>query len=223
VRVARPATFAQMLGNVGFCSYHALLAHACAWRNLFRLVKPDLMDFDHAPAALLASRGIEVRRVLIGSGFCCPPDVTQVDDAVAGEPWAVLRPAVATELGAERLREDEARVLECTNRVLAALKQPPLERLGQLYSEVDESLLTSFPELDHFPQRRRAGYWGPVICDGGGDVPVWPEGEGKRVLAYLKRFDALDALLRALNRRECPTLAFPAGSRNSRGVIVPIK
>jgi hypothetical protein len=203
----KPATYAHMLANIGFGSYQPLLARACAWRNLFRLVKPDLIVFDHAPTALLASRGMEVRRVLIGSGFCCPPDVTQVEDAE--EPWGVLRPGAAAEAGVERLKVDEAKVLEVANRVLAALKQPPLERLGQLYSEVDENLLTTLPELDHFPSRRNAGYWGPVLCEaGGGDAPVWPEGKGKRVFAYLKPFAAAETLLAELKRHGCPTLVY---------------
>ena len=203
----KPATFAHLLGNIGFASYQRLLARACAWRNLFRLVKPDLIVFDHAPTALLASRGIEASRVLIGSGFCCPPDVTQVDDPQ--QPWAVLRAGAAERIGAERLKADEARVLECANRVLAALKQPPLERLGQLYGEVDENLLTTLPELDHFPQRRGAGYWGPVLCQrGGAEVPVWPEGRGKRVFAYLKPFAAAGTLLAEFKRHGCPTLVY---------------
>ncbi len=73
-RFRRPVTFAGLLANVGFGSDGELFARACAWRNLMRMVRPDLIIFDHSPTALLASRGLATRRALIGSGFCCPPD-----------------------------------------------------------------------------------------------------------------------------------------------------
>jgi hypothetical protein len=60
------ATFPELLLNVGFSSDTALFARACAWRNLFKLAKPDLVIFDHAPTALLASRRLPLRRVLTG-------------------------------------------------------------------------------------------------------------------------------------------------------------
>jgi hypothetical protein len=147
---ARPATFAQMLANCGFGSNAALFARACAWRNLMKMVAPDLVVFDHAPSALLASRGLPdpPRRALIGSGFCSPPD-----DGGEG-PWAIVRPEEAAAIGSERLREDDAAVLARCNWVLGKWGSPPLQRLGQLYSEVDENFLTTFPELDHFPGRR---------------------------------------------------------------------
>lgn len=66
--------FAHILANVGWGDFAELFGLACAWRNVIRLVRPDLMVCDHSPTALLASRGLGVRRVVIGSGFLCPPD-----------------------------------------------------------------------------------------------------------------------------------------------------
>src|SRR5207248_6193842 len=111
---------------------------ACAWRNLIRMVGPDLVIFDFSPTALLACRGLPVRRALIGSGFCCPPP------AEGEEPWAVIRPIGAGAVGDARLRADEEGVLVLLNRVPSRWRQPPLRRLGDLYSEVDENFLTTF-------------------------------------------------------------------------------
>src|SRR5207253_1351185 len=111
---------------------------------------------DHSPTALLASRGLPARRALIGSGFCCPPG--EEGDGI----WGVIRPISAAAADRARLRGDEDGVLARVNRVLNRWRLPPLRRLGELYTEVDENFLTTFPELDHFPQRRGAGYWGPV-------------------------------------------------------------
>lgn len=211
---ARPITYAQMLANCGFGNDAALFARACAWRTLFEAFTPDLVIVDHSPTALLALRGLPIRRALIGSGFCCPPD-----DERDGAPWAIVRPEEAAAFGFERLREDDTQVLARCNRVLGKWRQPPLERLGQLYSEVDENFLTTFPELDHFPIRGTGGqaasgtgYWGPVITEApGGEPPQWPDASGKRAFVYLKDPAATEATLTALVESKQPTVAFIDG------------
>jgi glycosyltransferase involved in cell wall biosynthesis len=207
-RYPRPVTYAQLLGNVGFGGDRELFARAAAWRNLFKMVKPDLAVFDHAPTALLASRGLPVRRALIGSGFCCPPDDVGEGD---GWRWGVLRPAVAATADPAALGDAYREILARVNRQLGQWGQTPVERLGRLYSDVDENFLTTLPELDHFPRRSGAAYWGPVLCDGEGDEPQWPAGEGPRVFAYLKPFPALPGLLRALADAGCRTVVYGAG------------
>ena len=169
-------------------------------------MQPDLIIFDHAPTALLATRGLNnpPRRALIGSGFCCPPDERR-----EGEPWAIVRPDEAAAAGFEQLLKDDAAVLARCNWVLGKWGCPPLERLGQLYSEVDENFLTTFPELDHFPGRRGAGYWGPVIAAApGGEPPQWPEGPGPRAFVYLKDAAAAEAALVALAEASTSTVAY---------------
>lgn len=42
-------------------------------------------------------------------------------------------------------------------------------------------------------------------------MPAWPDGDGKRIYAYLKRFAALPAVLSALARRANPTLVYVDG------------
>ena len=209
-RFPRAATFSQMLMNVGFGSDAELYGRACAWRNLLRLVRPELVVFDHSPTALLASRGLPcpARRALIGSGFCCPPDEICPDTGT----WAVLRAGAAARAGADALPVADEAVLARCNRMLGRWGQPPLGRLGQLYGEVDENFLTTFAELDHFPARAGATYWGPVPSHGG-DEPGWPDGPGPRVFAYLKRRDGklLEELFGALRDAGCSTVAYVEG------------
>lgn len=205
----RPVTFSQMLANVGFAGDAAVFARACAWRNLIQQVRPDLLVADHAPTALLASRGLPMRRALIGSGFCCPPDLV---GGGGDEPWAVVRPQQAAAADRQTLLEDERHVLGRLNRVLEKWKQPPLERIGQLYSQVDENSLTTLPELDHFPDRRGAGYWGPVVTRvPGGEPPQWPDARGKRVFVYVKD-SAAEAMLAALAEAGHSTVAYIDGA-----------
>ena len=203
----RPVSFSQLLVNNGLGDGRELFALASAWRNVYRLTRPDLIVFDHSPVALLASRGAPARRALIGTGFFCPPDAHPLPPFPG-----------RTDADAEELRLADQRVLSNANRLLTLWKLTPVERLGQLYSEVDENFLTTFPELDHYGHRPHLRYWGPVNGSGG-KPPQWPAcsergrtaGRGKRVYAYLKPFPALPDLLTALNGRGNPTLVFVDG------------
>jgi hypothetical protein len=181
-------------------------------------VRPDLILFDHSPTAMLASRafGDDVRRAVIGSGFCVPPDLP--------DPPLLLRRWLATDPG--RLKADEAAVLGTLNTLLAEWHRPPIERVAQLYSDVDEQLLVTFAELDHFAERgrclhRRGGaraaspkYRGPWT-EGRGRPPQWPDvpagGGRKRVFGYLKNIASLPLLLDALRSGGHPAIVYADG------------
>jgi len=189
--VRRPPTFAHILHNIGFCNEESLAALTGAWHELYDLIRPDLVVFDHSPTALLASRGLTMRRVVIGSGFFCPPDVDPLPRFQPGDETAI--------------RDGIDRVLSTINGCLASRQQPPLDRVLQFYREVDDTILTTFSELDHFGARQAVNYWG-AWTHFGGVAPNWPEATGPRVFGYLKRFKALPALLEHLLRRKLPSL-----------------
>ena len=189
-------TLAHILSNCGFGDDDELRGMVQAWRNLITQVRPDLILFDHGPTALLASRGLQMRRVVIGTGFCCPPDTTPVPDL---RPW--LPDAAA------QFRQDEQNVLRRANRVLDSLGVAPLERLTKLYHPVDETFLATFRELDQYPDRPPTRCWG-AWPNSGGMAPEWPGGAGKRIYAYLKPFPARDRLLALLDKLRLPTLVY---------------
>jgi UDP:flavonoid glycosyltransferase YjiC (YdhE family) len=206
---ATPAvSFANVMGKTGFGADAQLAALAAAWRVVYRLTRPDVIVFDHAPVALLASRGLPCKRVVIGPGFFCPPDRAPMPPMGGRVPKGVDPAALHA-----RLRADEAAILARCNRLLDYWKAPRLGRLAQLYADADETLLTTFRELDHYGDRGGddARYDGPVIGTGG-EVPQWPAaGRGPRVYAYLKPSPALPHVLAALRDRGCPTLVSPDG------------
>jgi len=105
--IATPRNFAHVLWNAGFGDPAELQVLTEAWSDLLDSVNPDMIVFDHAPTALLAARGRKVKRVVIGNGFCCPPDCSPLSD---------LRSWMPPE--AEALQEAERHVLDCMNRVL---------------------------------------------------------------------------------------------------------
>src|SRR5437867_3647358 len=69
-------SFAHVLANVGWDNTRTLFTLGNMWQNLFAGFRPDGLVCDHSPSALLAARGLPKRvpRILLGSGFCCPPD-----------------------------------------------------------------------------------------------------------------------------------------------------
>lgn len=186
-------SFAAVLHNTGFHMMQALLGRLRAWRNLYAGLKPDLIVFDHSPTALLAARGIKSRRVVLGTGFGIPPDVA---------PWPGFD---ATDQSPE-IDAAEQQVLSVANAALATLAEPPLARLADIYS-VQAQLFFTFKELDHYGPREGAEYWGPTQQDAG--IPTaWPRSTGKRVFAYLKPFDTLPDLLKAMQAAGLPTLIY---------------
>jgi hypothetical protein len=189
-------SFAQLLLNNGFDDRDELQLMAQAWRDVYESVRPDMMIFDHSPTALLAAHSYGGKKALLGTGFFCPTDEY---------PLADLRPWLGN--AREQLRRDENRVRDNVNYVLAAWGLTPVERLSQLYHQVDENFLVTFPELDHYGTRPNVRYWGawPNI---GGKNSDWPDGNGKRIYAYLKPFPALPKLLSLLKDSQCPTIVY---------------
>jgi hypothetical protein len=192
-------TFSQILHNVGLGDQAELRSRLCAWRNIFELIDPDLILCEHSPKALLASRGWPARRTIIGTGFSCPAVSSPMPNFWPKQPAPV-----------EKLLEHEKRLTETANELLAEWGGPPLNALGDLYREIDAQFLATFAELDPYRDRPATTYWGcwPYLA---GDRAEWPNGSGPKVLAYLKPFSGLEALLSALVARRFPTLVVGSG------------
>jgi hypothetical protein len=199
-RLREPASFADILYNDGITLDAERSGTARAWRTLFNTLEPDLLICDFAPGALLASQGLGLNRVLLGTGFACPPDTVPLPDLRA---WQDHYP--------ERMQQTEAEVTGALNAQLAEFGEGPVRGVGELHTRVSANLLATFPELDHYPERREAaaapdyrGTWSEL----GGAAPCWPAGDGRRVFAYLKPFRGLTPLLDRLEASGASVVVF---------------
>lgn len=196
------ASYAETLMRFGFLDAAGLLGICKAWRAQIELLAPDLILCDHAPTALLATRGMNFPRAILGTGFTIPPDLTPLP----AYQWWVGSPT-------QRLADSEAKTLATINTVLERLGQPPLTQLRELL-QTEERFLCSSLALDAYPQREAgARYWGSIVNLTHGASPVWPSYPGgKRIFAYLKPLDRrFEPTLAALNEVEASTLVHAPG------------
>jgi UDP:flavonoid glycosyltransferase YjiC (YdhE family) len=197
-----PASYPEILLHYGFADAAALTAALRAWRALYAEAAPDLIVFDHAPTALLAARATGIPRVVCGTGFACPPRVSPMPSI---RPWQ--------DIPRERLMASEQRALKTANAALCAIGAKPMDFLHEL-SDVEENILATLPELDHYGARPNTKYWGPISDDSNGIEPPWPDGEGKKLFVYIRptsmAFRPLAALLQLARLR---TVWFAPGIR----------
>ncbi len=195
-----PVNYTEIILRYGFMEYLGLKALVKAWRELFRHAQPGLVLTDHSPTALLAARSMGLAHAPIGSGFFNPPLVNPLPPM---RYWTKAPPGRAEQCDAIALRN--------CNRVLADLGGPPLRSMADLF-RADDSFLCTFAELDHYPGRGRAHYWGPTFEVEQGVEAAWPEGEGARVFAYLKpRYPGVDKVLEALSVSNTCVIAYIPG------------
>ena len=197
-----PASYAEILFEAGFHDQDALLSRLRAWDAILDVARPNVIVADHAPTLLLASRGRPgLKRCCIGAGFFCPPPAAPCPVFRSWDRVASARPVAI-----------EARVLDCINAALQQRGVAPIARVADLF-ELDEQFLTTTPELDHYPDRGTARYWGFYATgDGGGRAAEWPAGEGPRVFAYLSAdYPRLGELLAELVRLRWPSLVHVTG------------
>lgn len=194
--------FTETLFLFGFLSPSGLLSVAHAWRNLFELIKPDLLVFDSAPTAMLAARGLGIPRVVTGNSFAVPPQISPLPSYLAVDGGGRPGP---------RERETEARCVRNVNDVLDALGAPRIERVCDLF-HAEETLIAGVPELDVYRREQPEQFIGPIGILDEGYEPVWPSVGPRRIFAYLKAHSPnLEAMLASLARADAATLVVAPG------------
>ncbi len=197
-----PVNFTESLFLFGFLSQAGLLSIVRAWRQLWRLIKPDLMIFDHAPTAMLAARGLGIPRLITGNSFAVPPRVKPLP---AYRWWDKSQPAA-------RMADTEARLVATANQVLTTLGVPTLRAVNDLY-EAEATLVTATPALDVYPPRPIAHCIGAINTIAHGASPVWPGTRSKKIFAYLKpQYALFEQVVKALARTETSVLIVAPGA-----------
>ena len=193
-------SYVKILNNSGYCNADNITGMIIAWKNLFDLVRPDLIIFDYSPTAMLAARQYPAKTIHIGTGFYCPPNTKPVIglNSLQGDPQ-----------DQQELIHFEELILSNINQALANLKMKALGQFGDLH-QADVRLLLGFRELEHYPNRTDGNYIG-ILTAPPGAVPEWPEGKGPRIFMYTKPFSTLPKLLGILRQKQWPTLIYPDG------------
>jgi UDP:flavonoid glycosyltransferase YjiC (YdhE family) len=181
-----PLNYAEILMRYGYLDAPLLAGLVSGWRGLLDLTRADVLVADHAPTALLATRGRGTPRLAFGSPFCVPPPVS---------PTPAMRSWI--EVPRERLENSDASVLEVINGALPS-GAPRLAALHEIF-EGAETLMIGIPEIDHYWPRNPADYLGLYSGVVGTGKPDWPEGDGPRIFVYLHAdYRHIDAALTAL-------------------------
>jgi len=166
------ATYAEM--SRAYDSADNLTPLVQAWRSLYELIRPDGLVAEFAPTAQLAARGLGFPTAMLGTGYSLPPLTVPMRPM---RYWRQHDPA--------ELMKREGRVLGVVNETLARLQLPPLGAYREML-ESDASFLCTFAELDHYPERGQATYYGPIFSTDTGREMEWRPGARKHILVYLR-------------------------------------
>lgn len=187
-----PLNFGQILHNFGYQFADGVRQLIGAWRE--RLADADAVIANVAPAAHIAARTLGIPSFEISQGFHVPPPT------MPAPPLRHWEPAARAELEA-----GDRAVLGAVNATLGEHGAAPLETIGDLFA--GRALLLTYPELDIYPERGPADYYGVTRSGEGSAVPAWPEGRGPKVFGYLYNyFTGLEPLLASLERLQARTL-----------------
>lgn len=199
-RPGPPLTYADILLRFGYAEPKNLFGLVGAWRELMRLTGARLILADHSPTALLAARTLSIPVMQYSFGFTVPPKRSPLPNM---RPW--------TPIPDQQIQEVDRTALTSINAVLARFDCQALPSLANLFDVAEETLVT-FPELDHYPDRGPASYWGSLPSAGAGKPATWPSVGQGRCFAYLRpESPHHEAALAALHALEISALVFAPG------------
>lgn len=197
-RIPTAVNFPEVLFQAGLNEAPVVHGFLRAWSTLIKCVAPDLIIAEYAPTAQLAAHAMGVPCAVIGTGFTVPPASTPMPSL---QPWLQAQPE-------QRMRESEAQILDAFNAALVGFGRPALDALSTLYPPAS-TLMVSIPEMDHY-QRSNGRFTNGLLSLGdSGPTPVWPPGDGPKVLAYYNgRYAKCEMLIRALAASALPTVIY---------------
>jgi len=193
----QPRNFGEILLNFGYHDAATVKALIEAWRE--RLQGSGAIIANVAPAAHLAARTLGIPAFEISQGFHVPP---RTFPAPPLRDWETHRRS--------ELEAADRRVLDSMNGALLSFNAAPIATIGELFEP--RHMLLTYPELDIYPERGPAEYFGITNTGEGSAIPPWPDAKGPRMFAYLYKYHTmLEPLLAALHALDMPTLILCRG------------
>jgi UDP:flavonoid glycosyltransferase YjiC (YdhE family) len=171
-------SYSHVIERSGFMNANELTTLLRGWRELYALVAPQVTILNAPPVSLLAARQRNFKLCTIGPGYHYPPRTVPLPPFFPDQPdnTGILM--------------QEEKLLRVINEAMQRLEMPKMEALRELF-DVEHSFLTTFLELDHFPGREGATYYGAQFSLTDGATVSWPEagsgpGEDKRIFVYAR-------------------------------------
>ena len=141
-------SYSHMLSFLGYDNPRLLLNLVNTWRQLLALIKADMIVADHAPTALIAAKTLNIKSTMIGTGFFSPPRLDILPEFCVFPPQPI-----------EKLKQYDQVFVNTVNHCLTHFNFEPIKSVAEVFS-VEEDFLCTFAELDHYPNRPNAEYWG---------------------------------------------------------------
>ncbi len=167
-------TYCDDLRPCGYDNASTLAGLIEAWRSLYNMVKPDIVIAESSPTALLAARDYPFAKVAIGTSYEIPPMKRPM-------PLMPYWENVNTDV----LMKREQGVVDVINGALESLSLDPIEKFSDIF-DIDTRFLCSFEELDHYPEREKAQYYGALFKTDSGASLKWNQKAKKHIFAYLR-------------------------------------
>lgn len=172
-----PANISEVLLAVGYHEAGALAHMIESWRRVLAPLNPDIIIYDYAPTALLATRDDSCLKVGLDDPFTKPPNTSPL-------PSFNQDPKVSL----PNLAISEQKLLTAINLALHQCGIPEIEQVYEVF-ETQLSFLLSIPELDPFSELRgTVEYAGLMDASNNKGVKLqWTAGSpAKKIFAYLK-------------------------------------
>ena len=177
LRLSRsPANLSEVLLSVGFYQPQTIADKLVQWQALFSQLQADVIIYDYAPTALLATRKISCHKINLSDPFSNPPVCSPLP--------LFDRHAKVSETN---LAISESKLVSCINQAAHKTGLTDIQYAHELFA-ADTTFLLSIPELDPFAHLRRSEkYIGPFTNPQAGKLPLaWNNTTKKKVFAYLK-------------------------------------
>jgi Glycosyltransferase family 28 C-terminal domain len=194
--------FADILLSQGYGSVEMLKYAAIAWKNIFDLIQPDIIVFDHAPTALLSVRGKKIAKIITSYSFITPP---------AGSLPVNYRPWETPNNNA--MNDAENIAIDNINQVAKILDLVLINHSSDLF-DVDKTIIYGYREIDIYRTFRTAeSYTGSLIAKTNFQPAKWKKDTAIKIFAYLKYgYKQSDMMLSILSELQANVICFYSGA-----------